>query len=85
MWTEYSANGEECFKQEKLNYLIIENEDSFIVSTHLYGYVVTMKASKKTNLGMIKIHLETLVKFLHEKFSEFSHILEERHDLKAEN
>ena len=42
-----------------------------------------MKADNKAmNLGMLKIHLEALVKFLHEKFSEFNGILAERGDAK---
>jgi hypothetical protein len=34
------------------------------------------------NLGMLKIHLEALVKFLYDKFSDFKPILEERGDAK---
>ena len=82
IWTDYNATGEECFKEEKLNYLMIENDDSFVIATHLYGYIVTMKAGKKMNLGMLKIHLEALVKFLYDKFSDFKPILEERGDAK---
>ena len=83
IWTDYMATGEECLKEEKLNYLMIENEDSFIVATHLFGYIVTMKTSSSNmSLGMLKIHLESLVRFLHDKFSDISQILSERGDNK---
>ena len=77
IWTDYNATGEECFKEEKLNYLIVENEDSFIISTHLYSYIVTIQ-SQKSNIGMLKIHLEAVVKLLQEKFADFKDIIEDR-------
>jgi hypothetical protein len=60
-----------------LNNLILENEDSYIISTHLYSYIVTIQ-SRKTNIGMLKIHLEAVVKLLQEKFADFKELIEDR-------
>jgi hypothetical protein len=65
-------------KEEKLNYLLIETEDSYFIATHLYGYIITIKSNTSNNLGMLKIHLEAIAKYLHEKFAEFKNILSER-------
>jgi hypothetical protein len=49
IWTEYNEIGD-ILKEEKLNYLIIENEDCYIIATHLYGYIITIKANPSNNL-----------------------------------
>ena len=74
--------GEAVFKKDKLklNYLIVENEDSFIISSHLYGYIASIKCPLTTNLGMAKLHLETIIKFLYEKFKDFSSIISDKPD-----
>ena len=77
IWTEYNEIGD-ILKEEKLNYLIIENEDCYIIATHLYGYIITIKANPSNNLGMLKIHLESIAKYLHEKFADFKNTLTER-------
>ena len=74
--------GEAVFKKDKLklNYLIVENEDSFVISSHLYGYIATIKCQLSTNLGMAKLHLETIIKFLYDKFKDFKSIIDDKSD-----
>ena len=69
--------GENIFKKDKLklNFLIVENEEGFIITTPLYGYIATLKCSNANHIGMAKIHLESIVKFLHEKFKDFSNTI----------
>ncbi len=80
IWTDYKNMGESVFKKDKLklNYLIVENEDSFIISTHLYGYIATIMCPVSTNLGMAKLHLESIVKFLYDKFKIFSNVISDK-------
>ena len=78
IWTDYNQFGESILNGENLNYLVIENEDSFVIATHLYGYIVALKADNDKSLGMLKFHLESIVKFLNEKLSDFKEILIER-------
>lgn len=75
IWTDYEGLGD-ILQQGKLNMLIIENDDAYIVATNLYSYIVAMKANKSNCLGIVKIHLETLVKFLYNRFSNFKDVLE---------
>jgi hypothetical protein len=82
IWTDYSQIGSELLKKEELNFLIIENEDSVIMAKKLYGYIVALKTTSK-NLGLIKIHLEGIVKFLAEKFSNFKILIGERDEILA--
>ena len=78
IWTDYNELGSQIFENEKLNYLIIENDDSNIVVTDLYGYIVAVKTNNLNNLGFIKLHLETIVKFLSDKLINFKQTIEER-------
>lgn len=80
IWTDYKNMGESVFKKEKqkLNYLVVENEDSFIISTHLYGYIASIKCKNSTNIGMAKLHLESIVKFLLDKFRDFKDIISDK-------
>ena len=75
IWTDYNGVGEACLNDQTLNYLIIENEDSIIIATHLYGYIVCMKARGSSNIGLVKIHLEGLTKFLKESCKDFSELM----------
>jgi hypothetical protein len=75
IWTDYSGVGEACLNDQTLNYLIIENEDSFIIATHLFGYIVCMKAKSSANLGLVKLHLEGMTKFLKESCKNFSDLM----------
>ena len=78
MWTEYGIVSEELFKDEKMNYLLIENSDSNLVSGCLFGYLITMKAGLDVELGMIQRHLDALIKNLKEVLEPYKEILERR-------
>ena len=75
MWIEYYQIGEGVLKEENFNYLIIENEDSHIITSSLYGYIICMKSSKNVKLGMLKKHLDGLSKNLNKIFEQFKDIL----------
>ena len=77
MWIEYYQIGEASLKDEKLNYLLIENEDSYIITTNLYSYIVCMK-SKTMKLGMLKKHLEGLTQNLNKMLEPFKDIILEK-------
>ena len=86
MWIEYYQIGETSLKDEKLNYLLIENEDSYIITTNLYSYIVCMKANKNMKLGMVKKHLEGLTQNLNKMLEPFKDIiLKKEDDLNNEN
>ena len=78
MWIEYYQIGNELLNNEELNYLLIENEDSNILTTHLYGYIITMKAGKKIKLGLLKKHLESLANSLKEILEPYKEIISSR-------
>ena len=75
MWIEYYQIGEASLKDEKLNYLLIENEDSYIITTNLYSYIVCMKSNKNMKLGMLKKHLEGLTQNLNKMLEPFKDII----------
>ncbi len=86
MWIEYYQIGETSLKDEKLNYLLIENEDSYIITTNLYSYIVCMKANKNMKLGMVKKHLEGLTQNLNKMLEPFKDIiLKKEEELNNEN
>ena len=76
MWIEYGPTEESPFKDEKLNYIIIENEDSNIITTNIYNYIVCMKSNKDMKLGLLKKHLESLTKNLNKMFEPFKDVFE---------
>ena len=76
MWLEYEPTEESPFKGEKLNYLIIENDDSNIIMTHIYNYIICMKSNKDMKLGLLKKHLESLTKNLNKMLEPFKDIFE---------
>ena len=78
IWIEYENVGNEL--NEKLNFLLIENKDGNIMSTNLYGYILTMKAGNEMQIGMLKKHLETLANYLNNVFKPFKEILEKKED-----
>ena len=80
MWIEYYQIGETSLKDEKLNYLLIENEDSYIITTNLYSYIVCMKANKNMKLGMVKKHLEGLTQNLNKMLEPFKDIIAKKED-----
>ena len=80
MWIEYYQIGETSLKDEKLNYLLIENDDSYVMTTHLYTYIVCMKANKNIKLGMLKKHLEGLTHNLNKMLEPFKEIILKKED-----
>ena len=75
MWIEYYQIGEASLKDEKLNYLLIENEDSHIITTNLYSYIVCMKANKNMKLGMLRKNLEGLTHNLNKMLEPFKDVI----------
>ena len=75
MWFEYYQIGENSLKEEKLNFLLIENEDSNIMTTNLYSYIVCMKANKNIKLGMLRKNLESLTQNLNKMLEPFKDII----------
>ena len=75
MWIEYSQIGESSFKEEKLNYLIIENDNSNLITTNLYDYIICMKANADMKLGLIKKNLEGLAQNLNKMFEPIKDII----------
>jgi hypothetical protein len=49
-----------------------------IVATHLFDYIVCVKTNTSSSLGLIKIHLDIIVKYLYEKFDEIKQIIIDR-------
>ena len=75
MWFEYYQIGENSLKEEKLNFLLIENDDSNIMTTNLYSYIVCMKANKNIKLGMLRKNLESLTQNLNKMLEPFKDII----------
>ena len=49
MWVEYEPSEESPLKGEKLNYLLIENDDSNIIMTNIISKNTKNNQNKKTN------------------------------------
>ena len=75
MWLEYYQIGENSLKEEKLNFLLIENDDSNIMTTNLYSYIVCMKADKKIKLGLLRKNLESLTQNLNKMLEPFKDVI----------
>ena len=75
MWFQYYQVGEESLKNEKLNYLLIENDDSYVIMTYLFSYIICMKSNKNIKLGMLKKHLEILRDNLNKMLVPFKELL----------
>ena len=85
MWTEYEPTDESPLKDEKLKYLLIENDDSNVIMTNIYNYIICMKANKDLKLGMLKKHLESLTQNLNKMLIPFTEVLEKKDENKIEN
>ena len=85
MWTEYEPTDESPLKDEKLKYLLIENDDSNVIMTNIYNYIICMKANKDMKLGMLKRHLESLTQNLNKMLIPFKDVLEKKDENKIEN
>ena len=75
MWFEYYQIGENSLKDEKLNFLLIENDDSNIMTTNLYSYIVCMMANKNMKLGMLRKNLEGLTHNLNKMLEPFKDVI----------
>ena len=85
MWTEYEPTDESPLKDEKLKYLLIENDDSNVIMTNIYNYIICMKANKDLKLGMLKKNLESLTQNLNKMLIPFKEVLEKKDENKIEN
>ena len=85
MWTEYEPTDESPLKDEKLKYLLIENDDSNVIMTNIYNYIICMKANKDLKIGMLKKHLESLTQNLNKMLIPFKEVLEKKDENKIEN
>ena len=75
MWNEYYQIGESPLKEEKLNYLIIENDNSNIIITGLYDFIICLKANADMKLGMVKKNLEGLAQNLNKMLEPIKDII----------
>jgi len=85
MWIEYYQIGEASLKEEKLNCLLIENDNSYIMTTSLYSFIVCMKSSKDVKLGMLKKNLEGLTQNLIKMLEPFKDIILKKEELNNED
>ena len=84
MWIEYNQIGQESLKNEKLNFLLIENDDSNIMTSNIYNYIICMKANKSIQLGMLRKNLEGLTHNLNKVFEPFKDILQKKEEVNEE-
>ena len=84
MWFQYYQLGEESLKNDKLQNFLIENDDSYVIMTNLYGYIICMKSNKNMKLGLLKKHLEILTKNLSKMLEPFKQVFINK-QLKKEN
>ena len=75
MWLEYETLDDSSFKGEKLNYLLIENNDSNVIMTSIYNYIICMKSNKDMQIGMLKRHLESFTNNFKKFLEPFKDIL----------
>lgn len=62
--------------------MIIETENSYIISTPLYGYIIVFRSSNINCLGLMKVYIEALSRVLQEKFSPFSKLISDKQEEK---
>ena len=84
MWIEYYQIGEASLKDEKLNCLLIENDNSNIMTTNLYSYIVCMMANKNMKLGMLRKNLEGLTHNLNKMLEPFKDVILKKDEGKNE-
>jgi len=80
IWIEYYEVEETYFNQDKLNYILIENDTSNILLSNLYGYIITVIAEKNMKLGMLKYHLENIVNFLTQTLEPYKDVISSKND-----
>ena len=84
MWIEYYQIGEASLKKEKLSCLLIESDDSNVMTTNWYSYIVWMKANKNIKLGMLRKNLESLTQNLNEILEPFKDIILKKEEINNE-
>ena len=84
MWIEYYQIGESTLKDEKMKFLIIENDNSNIIITNLYNYIVCMKADASMKLGMLKKNLEGLTFNLNKMLEPIKNIIIKNEEINKE-
>ena len=75
MWLEYESLDDSSFKGEKLNFLLIENNDSNVIMTSIYNYIICMKSNKDMQIGMLKRHLGSFTNNFKKFLEPFKDIL----------
>ena len=84
MWIEYYQIGESTLKDEKMKFLLIENDNSHIITTNLYNYIVCMKANTTMKLGLLKKNLEGLALNLNKMLEPIKNIIIKNEEINKE-
>ena len=84
MWSEYYQIVESTLKDEKMKFLIIENDNSNIIITNLYNYIVCMKADISMKLGLLKKNLEGLTLNLNKMLEPIKNIIIKNEEMNKE-
>ena len=84
MWIEYYQIGESTLKDEKMKFLLIENDNSHIITTNLYNYIVCMKANTTMKLGLLKKNLEGLAQNLNKMLEPIKNIIIKNEEINKE-
>lgn len=81
---EYYQIGESTLKEEKMKFLLIENDNSHIITTNLYNYIVCMKANTSMKLGLLKKNLEGLTQNLNKMLEPIKNIIIKNEEINKE-
>ena len=84
MWIEYYQIGESTLKDEKMKFLLIENDNSHIITTNLYNYIVCMKVNTSMKLGLLKKNLEGLALNLNKMLEPIKNIIIKNEEINKE-
>ena len=84
MWLEYYQIGEPTLSEEKMKFFIIENDNSHIITTNLYNYIVCMKANTSMKLGLLKKNLEGLTQNLNKMLEPIKNIIIKNEEMNKE-
>ena len=84
MWIEYYQIGESTLKDEKMKFLLIENDNSHVITTNLYNYIVCMKANTSMKLGLLKKNLEGLAQNLNKMLEPIKNIIIKNEEINKE-
>ena len=84
MWIEYYQIGESTLNEEKMKFLLIENDNSHLITTNLYSYIVCMKADTSMKLGLLKKNLEGLTQNLNKMLEPIKNIIIKNEEINKE-